>query len=118
MTQPLSSASAETTLQNWQLETANDESLSSLEIHSDRHRAHYWARLYAAELYGESPAVQVTSGKATVKVTEQTLSQVETALANANLKPTASSLNKAHSKIPSACVLIRLRLKSSFVRAK
>ena len=37
--------------------------------------------------YGESPAVQVTSGKATVKVTEQTLSQVETALANANLKP-------------------------------
>ena len=68
--------------------------------------------------YGESPAVQVTSGKATVKVTEQTLSQVETALANANLSPTASSLNKAHSKIPSACVLIRLRLKSSFVRAK
>ena len=52
--------------------------------------------------YGESPAVQVTSGKATVKVTEQT----------------GSSLNKAHSKIPSACVLIRLRLKSSFVRAK
>ena len=41
--------------------------------------------------YGESPAVQVTSG---------------------------SSLNKAHSKIPSACVLIRLRLKSSFVSAK
>ena len=30
--------------------------------------------------YGESPAVQVTSGKATVKVTEQTLSQVETCL--------------------------------------
>ena len=37
--------------------------------------------------YGESPAVQVTSGKATVKVTEQTLAQVESALNAANLKP-------------------------------
>ena len=37
--------------------------------------------------YGESPAVQVTSGKATAKVTEQTLAQVESALNAANLKP-------------------------------
>ena len=37
--------------------------------------------------YGESPAVQISSGKATVKVTEQTLSQVESALAAAKLTP-------------------------------
>lgn len=37
--------------------------------------------------YGESPAVQVSSGKATVKVTEQTLKTVEDALAAAQIKP-------------------------------
>ena len=37
--------------------------------------------------YGESPAVQVTPGKATVKVTEDTLARVERALGEANLKP-------------------------------
>ena len=37
--------------------------------------------------YGESPAVQVSSGKATVKVTEQTLKTVEDLLRNANLHP-------------------------------
>ena len=37
--------------------------------------------------YGESPAVQISSGKATVKVTEDTLNRVQTALANAKLKP-------------------------------
>lgn len=37
--------------------------------------------------YGESPAVQVSPGKATVKVTEQTLKTVEDALATANIKP-------------------------------
>lgn len=37
--------------------------------------------------YGESPAVQVSPGKATVKVTEQTLKTVEDALAAANIKP-------------------------------
>lgn len=35
--------------------------------------------------YGESPAVQVSSGKATVKVTEQTLKTVEDLLRNADL---------------------------------
>lgn len=39
--------------------------------------------------FGESPAVQITSGKATSKVTEQTLARVEEALKNANLKPNA-----------------------------
>lgn len=38
--------------------------------------------------YGESPAVQVSPGKATVKVTEQTLKTVEDALAAAQIKPT------------------------------
>ena len=37
--------------------------------------------------YGESPAVQVSPGKATVKVTEQTLKTVEDALAAAQIKP-------------------------------
>lgn len=37
--------------------------------------------------YGESPAVQVSSGKATVKVTEQTLKTVEDLLRNADLHP-------------------------------
>ncbi len=37
--------------------------------------------------YGESPAVQVSPGKATVKVTEQTLKAVEDALAAAQIKP-------------------------------
>ena len=36
--------------------------------------------------YGESPAVQVSPGKATVKVTEQTLKTVEDALAAAQIK--------------------------------
>lgn len=37
--------------------------------------------------YGESPAVQVSPGKATDKVTEQTLKTVEDALAAAQIKP-------------------------------
>lgn len=37
--------------------------------------------------YGESPAVQLSSGKATVKVTEQTLKTVEELLRNADLHP-------------------------------
>ena len=37
--------------------------------------------------YGESPAVQVSSGKATVKVTEQTLKTVEELLQAADLHP-------------------------------
>ena len=37
--------------------------------------------------YGESPAVQVSSGKATVKVTEDTLKRVETLLAKAKIQP-------------------------------
>ncbi|MBP3439169.1 MAG: protein translocase subunit SecD [Sutterella sp.] len=37
--------------------------------------------------YGESPAVQVSSGKATVKVTEQTLQRVEDLLKGADLHP-------------------------------
>lgn len=37
--------------------------------------------------YGESPAVQVSSGKATVKVTEQTLKTVEDLLRNADQHP-------------------------------
>lgn len=37
--------------------------------------------------FGEAPAVQVSSGKATVKLDPATLSQVEAALAAAQIKP-------------------------------
>jgi len=37
--------------------------------------------------YGESPAVQVSSGKSTVKIDEAVKTRVERALADANLKP-------------------------------
>ena len=46
------------------------------------------AALYTLpNFYGESPAVQVSSGKATVKVDESMLDDVEKALREANLKP-------------------------------
>ncbi|HWT37407.1 MAG TPA: protein translocase subunit SecD, partial [Paraburkholderia sp.] len=38
-------------------------------------------------LFGEAPAVQVSSGKATVKLDSTTLSQVEAALASSQIKP-------------------------------
>lgn len=37
--------------------------------------------------FGEAPAVQVSSGKATVKLDSTTLTQVESALASAQIKP-------------------------------
>ena len=48
--------------------------------------------------YGESPAVQISSGKATVKVTEDTLSRVQTALANAKLNPNGVFSNRRSAK--------------------
>lgn len=42
--------------------------------------------------YGEAPAVQVSSGKATVKVDNATLERVEQALAGAALKPNLIAL--------------------------
>ena len=46
------------------------------------------AALYTLpNFYGESPAVQVSSGKSTVKIDETVLARVEKALANAQLKP-------------------------------
>jgi preprotein translocase subunit SecD len=38
-------------------------------------------------LFGESPAVQVSAGKATVRINTETVVRVEAALASANLKP-------------------------------
>lgn len=46
------------------------------------------AALYTLpNFYGESPAVQVSSGKSTVKIDEKVLARVEKALADAQLKP-------------------------------
>ena len=44
-------------------------------------------------LFGEAPAVQVSSGKATVKVDSTVLARVEAALAEAQLQPTALQLD-------------------------
>ena len=67
------------------------------------------AALYTLpNFYGESPAVQVSSGKSTVKVDETVLKNVEKALADAKLTP----------KTRYACVLIRRRVKSSCSPAK
>ena len=71
------------------------------------------AALYTLpNFYGESPAVQVSSGKSTVKVDETVLKNVEKALADAKLTPNALSKTRC------ACVLIRRRVKSSCSPAK
>ena len=48
------------------------ESLSPLEIHPDRRGAAARPAVHGAELFGESPAVQISSAKATVKVDQST----------------------------------------------
>src|SRR5579864_354649 len=45
--------------------------------------------------FGEAPAVQVSSGKATVKLDSTTLSQVEAALASAQIKPAAITFDNS-----------------------
>ena len=44
--------------------------------------------------FGEAPAVQVLSGKATVKLDSTTLAQVEAALASSQIKPSAVTFDK------------------------
>lgn len=63
------------------------ESIPSLEIYIDCGDFDRRSGIYTPQFYGESPAVQVSPGKATVKVTEQTLKTVEDALAAAQIKP-------------------------------
>ena len=63
------------------------ESIPSLEIYIDCGDLLVAAVYTLPNFYGESPAVQVSPGKATVKVTEQTLKTVEDALAVAQIKP-------------------------------
>ncbi|WP_153101300.1 protein translocase subunit SecD [Paraburkholderia hayleyella] len=55
--------------------------------------------------FGEAPAVQVSSGKATIKLDAATLTQVETALAASQIKPDAIALDNA-----SGNATIRVRL--------
>lgn len=43
--------------------------------------------------FGESPAIQVSPGKATVKVTDATMAKVEDALRSAGIKPQAVHLD-------------------------
>ena len=67
--------------------------------------------------YGESPAVQVSPGKATVKVTEQTLKTVEDALAAAQIKPNGVFFEHALSRTRFAYVLLRQTANFSFAPA-
>ena len=56
--------------------------------------------------FGESPAIQVSPGKATVKVTDATMAKVEDALRSAGIKPQAVHLD-AGSQQSSASVRVR-----------
>lgn len=65
--------------------------------------------------YGESPAVQVSSAKATVKIEPGMLAQVEQILANANLPPTSvyyelnGTLGTVRARFPSTDVQLQAR---------
>ena len=62
--------------------------------------------------FGESPAIQVSPGKATVKVTDATMAKVEDALRSAGIKPQAVHLD-AGSQQSSASVRVRFGVTDS-----
>jgi preprotein translocase subunit SecD len=65
--------------------------------------------------FGEAPAVQVSSGKATVKLDSTTLSQVEAALASAQIKPTAITFDNSQTN---ANIRVRLTDTDTQLRVK
>ncbi len=62
--------------------------------------------------FGESPAIQVSPGKSTVKVGEDTLAKVESALASAGIKPRSIHLDPG-SQQASASVRVRFGVTDS-----
>ncbi|OLL33281.1 protein-export membrane protein SecD [Burkholderia sp. SRS-W-2-2016] len=66
-------------------------------------------------LYGEAPAVQVSSGKATVRLDATTLASVEAALAGNQIKPTAVTFDNAQNN---ATIRVRLADTDTQLRAK
>ncbi|TDN67525.1 protein translocase subunit SecD [Paraburkholderia sp. BL10I2N1] len=65
--------------------------------------------------FGEAPAVQVSSGKATVKLDSTTLSQVEAALASAQIKPAAITFDNSQTN---ANIRVRLTDTDTQLRVK
>jgi hypothetical protein len=65
--------------------------------------------------FGEAPAVQVSSGKATVKLDSATLSQVEAALASAQIKPDDVTFENTATN---ANIRVRLKDTDTQLRAK
>ncbi|MBV8628424.1 MAG: protein translocase subunit SecD [Paraburkholderia sp.] len=65
--------------------------------------------------FGEAPAVQVSSGKATVRLDSTTLAQVEAALASAQLKPTAVTFDNSQTN---ANIRVRLADTDTQLRVK
>ena len=62
--------------------------------------------------FGESPAIQVSSGKATVKVTNETMGQVQQALQAAGIKPEAIHFDEG-SQQASASVRVKFGVTDS-----
>jgi preprotein translocase subunit SecD len=67
--------------------------------------------------FGEAPAVQVSSGKATVKVDATTRARVEQALAAAGIKPEAITLDQNSVKVRVDSTDTQLRAKDAVQRA-
>jgi preprotein translocase subunit SecD len=67
--------------------------------------------------FGEAPAVQVSSGKATVKVDSTTRVRVEQALAAAGIKPEAITLDSASVKVRLENGDLQLRAKDAIQKA-
>ncbi|HXZ08234.1 MAG TPA: protein translocase subunit SecD, partial [Paraburkholderia sp.] len=65
--------------------------------------------------FGEAPAVQVSSGKATVRLDSTTLAQVEAALASAQIKPTAVTFDNSQTN---ANIRVRLTDTDTQLRVK
>jgi preprotein translocase subunit SecD len=66
-------------------------------------------------LYGEAPAVQVSSGKATVRLDATTLASVEAALASNQIKPTAVTFDNSQNN---ANIRVRLTDTDTQLRVK
>jgi preprotein translocase subunit SecD len=68
-------------------------------------------------LFGEAPAVQVSSGKATVKVDATTLAKVEQALAAANIQPVSIALDPNSVKVRLDSTDTQLKARDALQRA-
>ena len=73
--------------------------------------------VYAAQFFGEAPAVQVSSSKATVKIDSTTLEKVKQALIAANITPDATSFDGNSVKSRFSDTDIQLKAKDAIQKA-